>query len=197
MQELLQRENNDYSKNFLDELRKVNDQKINDKKNDYDIKFSFDNILNAIYKDTIKDQLDAGFWVLKEYIYNYSLNGKNKDNYQNKKVPGNDYSFLIINFIKASEIFLYNKLYNLKNKELSLNTTLGKMIELIEENKSKYIKDCFNQEQKETFINECKDFKDIARNGNFHKHSVETFEQAEEIILNSIQFLIRIEIYIK
>lgn len=196
-EELLKRESSDYSKSFIEEIRQINNKKIEEKKNIYEEKFSFQNVLNNIYKDDVRNQLDAGFWVLKEFMYNYGLNGKNKDAYRNKKVPGNDYSFLIINFIKASEIFLYNKLSNLNNKELSLNTTLGDMIQLIDKNKHKHIKNCLEHQQKKNFIRECYDFKNLARNGNFHKHSVETFEKAEEIILNTIQFLIRIEMYIK
>lgn len=195
--ELLKKESSSYTEKFSQELRKINDKKIEEKKQEYYNAYPFENIYINILKNDVKNQLEAGLWIIKEFIYNYGLNGKGKDSYNNKKVSGNDYSFLIINFVKAAEIFLYNKLCILEKEDFSSKKTLGDMINLINNNQNKYIKNNFSEKEKETFIKSCLDFKDIARNGNFHKHSVECFEQAEYIILNTIQFLVRIEMYIK
>ena len=198
----------------LDKKRFVNDESyqiydsnnaaIDMKRKQYDTLKTFDEIYDELLEDAVGVQLWAGISVLKDYMYNYSLDGNEKEN------SYKDYTFLIVNFVKAVELLLIRKLsklsgtiylHNPKPGEYRLDSELfknyamlGDLINHIDDNPNKCIKDGLSTKY---FIKSCRDFKNLARNQHFHKDCVDSFADADKIIVNSLKMLIRIEIYLK
>lgn len=184
----------------------------------YEKKFKkWNEILERIKKNgKIKKQLITGVSILNSFIYN-DCNWGNKEEIPsiNPKYKIYDYSFLIMNFIKASERFLSYKLSKkegtmylyvkeekrarevaLNSNEFRKNAMLKDMLFYISENQDELLIDDIKTDR-EAYKKLLKEWKDNDRNGFFHKDSIETFQEAFSIILRSLEILIASEIYLK
>ena len=185
-------------------------------------------VINRIKKNgNVLKQLKSGVSVLNSFIVNDCIiNVKELFEYNfieyKSKVYRSDYSFLIINFIKAVEIFFAYKLSKFNGKivinvkkeidgevvypqenvelnsvEFKKNALLSKMIYYVLNNQDQTIDHNIDKMQKDRFIKELILFKDNDRNGYFHKDSISSINDALNIIVDSLQLLVGIEMYIK
>lgn len=111
-----------------------------------------------------------------------------------------DYSFLILNYVKALEVFMANKLIsiNLLSEKRKNKATFYNLIDLILNNKNSIAKQnnlplSFIDYYKELLIK----FKNNYRNGYFHKDILRNRKSAQKIIDISIVLIIVTEVIIK
>lgn len=141
---------------------------------------------NLLKNGEVRKNLKNNFWIYHEFETSF------KDS-ESDYIQGEDYTFLILNAIKALEYLLYRKISDYENKndfysfeEITEKTMLNKMINYISENKSKMIKTptVVSKEQFDSFFKEyielLYDVKDNCRNGYFHKDRIEKPKELKE-----------------
>lgn len=214
-------------KNYFKEILKedkefnLNDEQFNKRKKNYEnIYNNIDELVHNIKKNAkVIKQLKSGITILNCFLYQ-NTNVKTTNclavELTSKQIGIYDYSFLIMNFIKAVEIFLTYKLskfngemqiYNKENKKreiVNLNSDtfkkysmLGDMINYLIDHSSEVFNNDFNVKDIDRFLLLIKEWKDKERNGFFHKHKVKSINEALEIILSSLQIIVGLELYLK
>ena len=177
-----------------------------------------DDVIKRIKKNgKVLHQLKSGTSLLYLFIMNDCK--FNVDNWKKEyisKLHINDYSFLIMNFIKAVECMIAYKLskfddsitifikeikdkapVKLNSNEFKNNAMLGDMIGYIYDHQEYVIDNKFNNESKQKFINVLKTWKDNDRNGYFHKDVIKNIDDVFKIISSTLELLVCIEVYIK
>ncbi len=200
--------------NYDDSHARTLAERYNNAKEKYNnINLSEENVRDNILKNgKVNKQIKTAITILKNYLY--------------KKIEIYDYSFIIINFVKAAELFMTYKLSKLKNKNIILNETLknqfvmdqngsikyiyrdltsdtfkhnsmiGFMINILQLNKNTIIKKDFDEHKINNFMESLSDWKNYGRNGFFHKHSIDSLDEARKIINMTLKLMVRLELYL-
>ena len=189
------------------------------RKDKYENVSTFIEILNNIKKNgRVIKQLKSGVSILNSFLYknvDIKINNIVDIELSSKQYGIYDYSFLIMNFVKAVEVFLTYKLskfdgkINVYNKEIRKNqlvelssdvfkkySMLGDMINYLDDHSGELFNQEFDQQIIKRFLLLIKDWKDKDRNGYFHKHRIENIDDALNIILSSLQIIVGIELYL-
>ena len=131
----------------------------------------------------VRKNLKSNFWIYHEF--QSSLRDSD-----NEYIEGEDYTFLILNAIKALEYLLYRKISNYQNvkefdydDEITDRAMLDKMISYIKEHKDIFktpdeniiSKSNFNSFV-DSYINLLFYVKNECRNGYFHKHRIDSYK---------------------
>lgn len=131
----------------------------------------------------VRKNLKNNFWIYHEF--NSSLRNPNSN-----FIEGEDFTFLILNAIKALEYLLYRKISNYQNvkefnydDEITDRAMLDKMINYIKEHKDIIKRPSENLISKDNFDSIIKAYIDLlfyvkneCRNGYFHKHRIDNYE---------------------
>ena len=176
-------------------------------------------ILNNIKKNgRVIKQLKSGVSILNSFLYknvDIKINNIVDVELLSKQSGIYDYSFLIMNFVKAVEIFLTYKLskfdgeISVHNKDKRKNelvefssdvfkkySMLGDMINYLDDHSNELFNHEFDEYIIKRFLSLIKDWKDKDRNGYFHKHRLENINDALYIIMSSLQIIVGIELYL-
>lgn len=170
------------------------------------------------YKDMIEDEDLRKILLTAEWFWNKEV----EDNPNGDKKVGQEFTYLVANYLKSVEIYLVKKLekiygeYNIGNKGKSSlqGFTLGNLYhevnnypEVLEDEllekinsylRSINFKDHYSDRHKQNPVFKyLKDFTDKSRNGYFHKDSIVEFSVAENIRDTSLYVLRRISIDFK
>ena len=204
---------------YSEEFKKYSDEFINNMKGLSDIKHNMNNIYmldlflnNHPIKNNFCDSFINIDEILKELkhkhiwkniknnlwlVYEYNNIMRKDDNF----VQGEDFTFLILNLIKAIEYFLYYKLSKtIKNDDKNIDdkTMLNELISHIDMSVIRdELKDRFDEKHLELFKKELLYVKDECRNGYFHKDRIDTYEQLIEKRNKAFEVLIEIAILLK
>lgn len=143
------------------------------------------------YKELLKNgevrkNLKNNFWIYEEF--NNCFKRAESD-----YIQGEDYTFLILNAVKALEYLLYRKIMNYQdfknsiNDEITEKIMLDKMINYIKINRNIIRMPCDNVISKEhykyfveSYFNLLIYVKDECRNGYFHKHRIDTYDSLDK-----------------
>lgn len=130
----------------------------------------------------VRQNIKNNFWI--NYSFENSLID-NEDNY----IPGEDFTFLILNLIKAFEFLLYIKIkrneipINDNNKLIDDKVMLNEMIKIIKSNKEQLIKPdilkIIQNDQFDEYVTNLLFIKDECRNGYFHKDRLDNKKQTD------------------
>lgn len=156
---------------------------------------------NLLKNGEVRKNLKNNFWIYHEFETTYT-------DIETEYIQGEDYTFLILNAIKALEYLLYRKISDYDNiksiynyEEITEKTMLNKMIIYIKEHKNMFnIQENISKEHFtdifESYIELLYDVKDNCRNGYFHKDRInkpkelkEKREKVLEAIAKTIIFL--------
>ena len=152
---------------------------------------SFDDFFSTIVNiSEVGENIKSNYWLY--YQYNNLLREKDLN------TPGADWSFLIINAIKAVEYFLYEKIktyFSNKNEDVKENTMLNSLIEKLN---ISMIKDEFkNEVDIQELKGKLKYIKDKCRNGYFHKHRIDNEETLIKNRFFTLQVFVEIVLLLK
>lgn len=141
----------------------------------------------------VRKNLKNNFWIFHEF--NGTLRDANDD-----YIEGEDFTFLIINAIKALEYLLYRKMLNDKNSKkikydenITEKQMLDNLIYYIENHKEMFKNIGISEQNKKIIFNNYIDLlyevKNKCRNGYFHKHRLDSYDelrQKREKVLDAI-----------
>ena len=197
----------------------IKENEFYDRKDKYENVSTFTEILNNIKKNgRVIKQLKSGVSILNSFLYknvDIKINNIVDVELLSKQSGIYDYSFLIMNFVKAVEIFLTYKLskfdgeISVHNKDKRKNelvefssdvfkkySMLGDMINYLDDHSNELFNHEFDEYIIKRFLSLIKDWKDKDRNGYFHKHRLENINDALYIIMSSLQIIVGIELYL-
>lgn len=172
----------------MDEIKKIEIKQIelfgNEDYRDFCNKVCSPEIFNKelLKNGEVRKNLKNNFWIYHEF--NSSLRDPNSS-----FIQGEDFTFLILNAIKSLEYLLYRKISNYKdfqeidNDEITEKAMLDKMINYIKNHKDMISLPSDNVISKDNFNSFIDDYiellfyvKDECRNGYFHKHRIDDYD---------------------
>ncbi len=173
------------------QLLRINNNPI---KNEFCDNFiDIDSIIKELRKKHVWKNLKNNMWIDYEF--------RNKMRQSDDYVQGEDFTFLILNLIKAIEYFLYDKLRNSYQKaddNIDEKIMFKDMIDKINLNMIRpELKDKFDDKQLELFKQELRYVKDECRNGYFHKERIDSYDSLMEKRNKAFKVLIEIAILLK
>ena len=157
---------------------------------------------NLLKNGEVRKNLKNNFWIYHEFETSF------RDT-ETEYIQGEDYTFLILNAIKALEYLLYRKISdyeNIKNiydyEEITEKTMLNKMIAYIKEHKNmfKIQEDISNEHFTaifESYIELLYNVKDNCRNGYFHKDRINKPNELKEKRKKVLEAIAKTIIFLK